>query len=105
VKIIPGQDETGAWQRAVICDAGGNPLDQGCGAALLVGSVDIFVRMLPAPEASGFPGGPRLSFNIQCPCCGAWTQLPEESVRPDVRWEARKRKAPIPQQHFRKAGA
>jgi hypothetical protein len=109
VRVIPNRNEAGAWQQAVICDAVGNPLDQGCGAALLVESVDVFVRPLTAaPKTSGAfgqsPPNPRFSFNVQCPCCGAWTQLPEERVRPDVRWEAQKRNAPVPQQNFCRAG-
>jgi hypothetical protein len=96
MKVIPPIDGTGAWQLAIVCDASGNPLDNGCEAALLASATDIFARPLPSDLVPGNP----FSYHVQCPCCGAWTAVSPARLPVKVTLEARWNQVPVGQQYF-----
>ena len=102
MKLIPTHTQEGRWQRAVICNAEGNPLDNGCGAQLLVEASDLFARAIAlGGRVRGTFAGARMTYHVQCPCCGAWNQVSENALPPEVQQVAAKTRVPSPQQYFR----
>ena len=78
MKVLQEGNPNG-WEIEQECTGKGNG-DGGCKARLLVSGNDIFVT-----AHTDFSGDTDYYYTFKCPCCGAWTDIPERDVPINVR--------------------
>ena len=92
MKVLKKGSKRGIWKKSVTCTGKGNAQDNAqkgivaCGAKLEIGARDIF-----RTESHSWPGETEYFYTIECPCCGALTDLNEKELPIEVKVFADKR--------------